>query len=55
MHSAYLKALQFSLPERVEAFHKQWPALAERFVDEKAISANPSEFSANVEPIWTGR
>ena len=54
MHSAHLRALEFSLPGRVKEFHARWPALSERFVDEKAVGANPSEFSANVEPILSG-
>ncbi len=54
MHSAYLKTLDYRLPSQVTDFHKQWPALAEQFADEKAIGAHPSEFSANVEPILTG-
>jgi hypothetical protein len=54
MHSSYLKPLNFSLPSQVEAFHKQWPALAEQFADEKTIGASPAEFSANVEPILEG-
>ena len=54
MHSAYLKPLQFSLPAPVEAFHKQWPVLADQFADEKTVGQHPVEFSANVEPILEG-
>lgn len=54
MHKAYLKAPSFSLPARVEAFHKQWPALAEQFADEKTIGQNPVQFSANVKPLLEG-
>jgi chromosome segregation ATPase len=54
MHSSYLRALDFHIPERVDTFHRQWPVLAEQFADEKAIGANPSEFSANVKPILDG-
>lgn len=54
MHKAYLKPLSFSLPPRVEAFHKQWPALAKRFADEKHIGAQPADFSASVQPLLDG-
>jgi hypothetical protein len=54
MHKAYLKPLSFSLPPRVEAFHKQWPALAEQFADEKTIGAHPADFSAAVQPLLEG-
>jgi DNA repair exonuclease SbcCD ATPase subunit len=54
MHSAYLKALDFSLPTRVEAFHKQWPALAQQFADEKTIGAHPADFAAAVKPLLDG-
>jgi hypothetical protein len=51
MHSAYLKPLDFDLPDRVKSFHEQWPVLARQFVDEKAIGGNPADFSAAVEPL----
>lgn len=54
MHSAYLKPLDFHLPDGVRAFHEQWPVLAERFVDEKTIGQHPADFSAEVEPLLTG-
>jgi chromosome segregation ATPase len=54
MHSAYLKALSFSMPPAVEAFHGQWPALAEQFTDEERIGAHPAEFSASVQPLLEG-
>ena len=54
MHSAYLKALSFSLPSRVEAFHKQWPALAEQFADEEVLGTHPDSFSAAVKPLFEG-
>lgn len=54
MHSAHLRALNFQLPDRVETFHKQWPALAQQFADEKTIGAHPTEFSANVKPLLEG-
>jgi len=54
MHSAHLSPLTFSLPARVDTFHKQWPPLAERFADEKTIGVSPAEFSTNVKPIVEG-
>jgi hypothetical protein len=54
MHSAYLKPLDFHLPDGVRAFHEQWPVLAERFVDEKTIGQHPADFSAEVEPLLNG-
>jgi hypothetical protein len=54
MHSAYLKALDFDLPGRVKTFHEQWPELARRFADEKAIGGNPAQFSAAVKPLLEG-
>lgn len=54
MHSAYLKSLSFSLPARVEDFHKQWPALAQRFTDEEVIGSHPIAFSGAVKPIVEG-
>jgi chromosome segregation ATPase len=54
MHSAYLKALDFHLPDRVEAFHHQWAPLAKRFANEETIGAHPSEFAANVQPLLEG-
>ncbi len=54
MHSAYLPALNFSLPGDVQEFHQRWPALASRFADEKAIAAHPLEFAAQVKPLLEG-
>lgn len=54
MHSAYLTPLDFSLPGSVESFHNQWSVLAQRFSDEAAISAHPSDFAANVKPLLEG-
>jgi transketolase len=54
MHSAYLKPLDFSLPERVKTFHEQWPALARQFADEKVVGAHPADFSAAVKPLLEG-
>jgi hypothetical protein len=54
MHSAYLAGLDFSLPSRAETFHKQWPALAQQFADEKTIGAHPSEFAEAVKPLLEG-
>lgn len=54
MHSDYLKALSFSLPDRVEDFHEQWPALAKQFTDEEVIGAHPAQFTAAVEPLLEG-
>ncbi|MBN1657761.1 MAG: hypothetical protein JXA93_05135 [Anaerolineae bacterium] len=54
MHSTYLKPLDFRLPESVEAFHKRWPELARRFVDEKTVGQHPSEFAAEVAPLLEG-
>jgi archaellum component FlaC len=54
MHSAYLRPLDFDLPARVDTFHKQWPELAHRFADEKAIGGNPAQFSAAVKPLLEG-
>jgi hypothetical protein len=54
MHSAYLKALSFNLPPRVETFHKHWSALANQFADEEALGAHPDSLSAAVEPLLKG-
>lgn len=54
MHSAYLKPLDLQLPSSVETFHKQWPALAHQFADEKTIGASPADFSSAVEPLLEG-
>jgi hypothetical protein len=54
MHSAYLKPLSFSLPPAIEAFHRQWPALAQQFADEKTIGAHPADFAAAVKPLLEG-
>lgn len=54
MHSAYLKPLDFSLPARVKAFHKQWSSLAQQFADEETMGAGPEDFSATVRPLLEG-
>jgi hypothetical protein len=54
MHSAYLKPLDFRLPEAVETFHQQWPVLRREFVDEETVSAHPAEFAARVQPLLEG-
>jgi hypothetical protein len=54
MHSAYLKSLTFSLPPEVDAFHQQWPVLAERFADEEIVGAHPVQFSTAVKPLSEG-
>jgi chromosome segregation ATPase len=54
MHSAYLKPLSFSLPPPIEAFHKQWPALAQQFADEQTIGTHPADFAATVKPLLEG-
>ena len=54
MHSAYLKPLSFSLTPQVETFHKQWPALAQQFADEKTIGTHPADFAAAVKPLLEG-
>ncbi|HSJ53563.1 MAG TPA: hypothetical protein VLC52_07410 [Anaerolineae bacterium] len=54
MHRAYLKPLDFQLPARAEAFHKQWNALNGQFSDEAAIGAHPAAFSAAVRPLLEG-
>jgi chromosome segregation ATPase len=54
MHSAYLEPLDFQLPSSFETFHKQWPALARQFADEKTIGANPANFASAVEPLLQG-
>jgi hypothetical protein len=54
MHSAHLKSPKFHLPAAVEAFHQQWPVLAEQFSDEGTIGAHPAEFSASVQPLLEG-
>jgi DNA repair exonuclease SbcCD ATPase subunit len=54
MHSAYLKPLDFSLPARVKAFHKQWPSLAQQFADEETVGAGPEQFSSTVKPLLEG-
>jgi DNA repair exonuclease SbcCD ATPase subunit len=54
MHHAYLRALEFQLPARVEDFHKQWLLLDEQFTDEKAIGEHPEDFAATVQPLLEG-
>ena len=54
MHRAYLKQLNFSLPARVEAFHKQWGELAQRFADDEVIGEHPADFAAAVQPLLEG-
>jgi hypothetical protein len=54
MHSAYLKSLSFTLPARVKEFHKQWPALAQKYADEHEIRSHPAAFSAAARPIMEG-
>ncbi|MCL7455553.1 MAG: hypothetical protein M8467_21165, partial [Anaerolineae bacterium] len=54
MHSAYLRPLDFQIPERVEAFHSQWSALRRQFLDEVTIAAHPAQFAAQVEPLLQG-
>ena len=54
MHSAHLGPLSLSLPPRVEAFHKQWPALTQQFADEKTMGAQPANFAAAVQPLLEG-
>jgi len=54
MHRDYLKPLDFQLPARAEAFHKQWNTLNGQFSDEAAIGAHPSAFSAAVRPLLEG-
>jgi chromosome segregation ATPase len=51
MHSAYLRPLKFDLPKEVEAFHRQWTSLAQRFDNEEMIGAHPTEFAASVQPL----
>jgi hypothetical protein len=51
MHSAYLKPLSFNLPARVEAFHKQWPELTQRYTDQDEIGNHPAQFSTAVKPL----
>lgn len=54
MHSAYLTALNFDLPDGVEDFHRQWAALAQRFENEETIGAHPTDFAASVQPLLEG-
>ncbi len=54
MHSAYLKPLSFHLPARVEAFHKQWPELTQRYMDQDEIGNHPAQFSTAVKPLLEG-
>jgi hypothetical protein len=54
MHSAYLKPLDFRLPEAVGTFHQQWPVLRREFVDEETVGAHPAEFAARVQPLLEG-
>jgi chromosome segregation ATPase len=54
MHSAYLKPLNFSLPPRVQTFHRLWSGLTEQFKDEAAIATHPTAFSAAVAPLIEG-
>ena len=54
MHSAHLGPLSLSLPPRVEAFHKQWPALTQQFADKKTMGAQPANFAAAVQPLLEG-
>ena len=46
MHSAYLHAVSVTVDDAVLAFNGQWGALRDRVRDEKALVANPAEFSA---------
>ncbi len=54
MHSAYLKALDFDLPNGVDDFHRQWASLAQRFDNEEIIGGNPTEFATSVQPLLEG-
>jgi hypothetical protein len=54
MHSAYLKALDFRMPEGVETFHQQWPVLRREFLDEETVGAHPVGFAARVKPLLKG-
>lgn len=54
MHSAYLRPLEFALPQHVAAFHKQWPELAVRFASEQLIGRHPADFAADVKPLLDG-
>jgi DNA repair exonuclease SbcCD ATPase subunit len=54
MHSEFLPALQFNVSDRVQDFHRQWPALARQFADEAAFGQQPTDFSAAVEPLLAG-
>lgn len=50
MHSAYLPALQISVPDEVFRFHAQWDGLAQKVRDDRHLSAHPAEFVAAVLP-----
>jgi hypothetical protein len=54
MHSAYLKDLDFRLPDSVRSFHQQWAELARQFSDEEALGAHPLGFAAQLEPLLQG-
>jgi len=54
MHSAYLKPLDFELPDAVKQFHDCWPELARQFADETAIGQHPAQFAAEVQPLLAG-
>ena len=54
MHSAYLRPLDYHVPERVESFHQQWTVLRTQFLDEETVGAHPAEFAAQVEPLLKG-
>jgi hypothetical protein len=54
MHKAYLKPLSFTMPDRVETFHEQWPALAQQFADEETTSGQPVDFVTAVQPLLDG-
>ncbi|HAM44086.1 MAG TPA: hypothetical protein DCM67_03545 [Propionibacteriaceae bacterium] len=46
MHSAYLRAISVTVDDGVLAFNGQWGVLRDKVRDEKALVANPAEFSA---------
>lgn len=54
MHSAYLRALSFDLPDRTKAFHSQWPGLIAQFSDENLVAEHPAEFATGIEPLLEG-
>jgi chromosome segregation ATPase len=50
MHSSYLSDLKVVVEDPVLAFHQQWDGLKGRVQDDAHLSANPTEFVADIQP-----